>query len=947
MAKRPVDLAQKNQVVVAKEDGHDEERPDVALVVTGVNRRPSLLEKVRFVNEDGKAIQTPPVPNPFFVAWIIILLILVTFDVLRHATLVEYLGNRSYYLYCSILTGVTAVTILGRFKKFVEWAAISSVFLIVILSYFQLREDVLEVTIRPVPEDFSKESRITKESMENDIVGKINEIRGFAATDKTVSDQWTQTADEQGASVGAMVASHAVVGSGAGKRTKSVSKGQTYDPDSATPVRVVEQRDQNYDFVTTLNSEDTSKKAIDLQISNVGISLQTLLKSLKRQDWVRDIFGYKLTTATGDVVWSAEDKRWILVLRYSDMTDRSYPVQKIPWSDTATSTFGERIWEAFDPVTTLSYYNNLGRNADVDRLCDALIARSEYLDKAYHFKGEVAYRGQRYADALSYSERVMASVTDPEPINDLYLIAKARDLRALNRDDESMTVLDEVLGGEPNNARALYDKASLLLKMGLFQESLDTLSRLKAANKEARRANDFSYYGLMGYASYALGNADEALRAYDEVIRLNPKNDWPYHLKGFILERMTDKPDRRLEALRLYDTALSIDPKYLTYYEDKRRLLTSLGRMDEVETLLKKALDTYADTSDAYSQLQRGRIYGIFGKTDLAIAAYEESVRLSPKYAAPMYYEGLLRKEDLNQPEKSKPLFEKAIAGEPDNLSYRMQLGYALNLMKRYDDAMRVFDDILSRDPLYAEAYHGKANALSGKNDDEGALAAREEALSISKGDAFYHYWQGDLLEKMEDDERAFEEYEKAGELGRWNKSGPYYNFYAASFGEDMGQCFCSDKKDRVMSYCEQALDSYERAIELDPKYSSALARKASLLNDLGRDNDKALLYAQRAIDASPEYAFAYAAKGYALFDLEDRKPEALEAFRDSIRLDSKQFSPYYWIARIKALQGDAEGSVALLRKSFALNSDTKELARDESDFDSIREDPAFIRFVR
>jgi tetratricopeptide (TPR) repeat protein len=82
----------------------------------------------------------------------------------------------------------------------------------------------------------------------------------------------------------------------------------------------------------------------------------------------------------------------------------------------------------------------------------------------------------------------------------------------------------------------------------------------------------------------------------------------------------------------------------------------------------------------------------------------------------------------------------------------------------------------------------------------------------------------------------------------------------------------------------DEALDCYEKAIDLDPNFVYAWSGKGWALSNLGR-NDEALDCYEKAIDLDPNFMYAWSGKGWALSNL-DRNDEALDCYEKAIDLD-------------------------------------------------------------
>jgi predicted Zn-dependent protease len=72
------------------------------------------------------------------------------------------------------------------------------------------------------------------------------------------------------------------------------------------------------------------------------------------------------------------------------------------------------------------------------------------------------------------------------------------------------------------------------------------------------------------------------------------------------------------------------------------------------------------------------------------------------------------------------------------------------------------------------------------------------------------------------------------------------------------------------------------------------------------------------------------------------RTAEAISSLRSVVQEDSKNDHAEYVLAVGYATLGDSSSAISHLARAIALNPENRSLARSESDFDSLRHDPAF-----
>ncbi len=113
----------------------------------------------------------------------------------------------------------------------------------------------------------------------------------------------------------------------------------------------------------------------------------------------------------------------------------------------------------------------------------------------------------------------------------------------------------------------------------------------KEIRDSAKRAKDLlqerenSAWNNKGFDLYKLGKYDEAIKAFDEIIRLKPNFSLAWLYKGNALCKVGNYK----EALNAYNRAISINPRLVKAWSNKGLALKSLGQTEDAEAALAKA----------------------------------------------------------------------------------------------------------------------------------------------------------------------------------------------------------------------------------------------------------------------------------------------------------------------------------------------------------------------
>jgi tetratricopeptide (TPR) repeat protein len=118
----------------------------------------------------------------------------------------------------------------------------------------------------------------------------------------------------------------------------------------------------------------------------------------------------------------------------------------------------------------------------------------------------------------------------------------------------------------------------------------------------------------------------------------------------------------------------------------------------------------------------------------------------------------------------------------------------------------------------------------------------------------------------------------------------------------------------------DEAIASYDKAIEADPKYADAYFNKGLILDNQEKYHEAISLY-NNAIEADPKYARAYFSKGLILDD-QEKYDEAIASYDKAIEADPNNPAYYNGKAWSLANLGRNEEALSLIKQSLSLNKE-------------------------
>ena len=167
------------------------------------------------------------------------------------------------------------------------------------------------------------------------------------------------------------------------------------------------------------------------------------------------------------------------------------------------------------------------------------------------------------------------------------------------------------------------------------------------------------------------------------------------------------------EAIRAYEECLRLDPLHLEVYERIHLIHLAKGNHEQ-------SLATFNRTAQAFPECarlhtHRAEALGWLERYQEALEACQRAIQLDGTYAT-AYAEAL-------------EAIEQAIALNPDSDDFYRQRAKILASLRRDDEALAAYDQAIHLDPDYFSSYRGKAEFLARLHRDEDALATYDRFI--------------------------------------------------------------------------------------------------------------------------------------------------------------------------------------------------------------------------
>jgi tetratricopeptide (TPR) repeat protein len=252
--------------------------------------------------------------------------------------------------------------------------------------------------------------------------------------------------------------------------------------------------------------------------------------------------------------------------------------------------------------------------------------------------------------------------------------------------------LERALAGRLVWRRAARWGWSLLLGFSVASSLLASLMRCAEAHNN------------LGIVWVQAGQVQEAVRQYEQTLRIRPDYPEAHYDLGVALEKM----GRTQEAIQQYGYALQIKPDYAEAHYNLAVALNRAGRMQEAIGHYEQAVRIKSDFVEAHNNL--GLALMEQGRLPEAIGHYEQALRIDPQNASAEYNLGNALFELGKLPEAIEH-WRQALRLNPDHAKAHYNLGGALEKLGRTQEAIQHYEQALRIKPDLAQAQNALARA--------------------------------------------------------------------------------------------------------------------------------------------------------------------------------------------------------------------------------------------
>lgn len=449
---------------------------------------------------------------------------------------------------------------------------------------------------------------------------------------------------------------------------------------------------------------------------------------------------------------------------------------------------------------------------------------------------------------------------------------------------------------------------------------------------------------------YNENNPEVAIPFLDKAIELRD-GDAEYRFQRAYIEGMAatrlllnlDRPFLKSELDRVHRAYAEarflqeLKPDRPEPYILQAQVLAALKEPERAESNLAHALQL--DPASDFVHLRMAMLQLDRKDTDGAEKSLDRAIELNAKSKWAWLWKGILANDFRKDKAAARDCYEKALALDPrfDMALYNLGATWGYGKEKDYAKAREYMLKALKINPDYKEACYQIGMFYGYEDNYPVAKVWMDKAISIDGNFLTAYKWRGIINGEMKLYEDAVRDFNVAIQLDPMNA-----DLYVrrARANEQLDRIddalrdlrFAYDLKPdavRTLLYLgdvyakvgktSQAVDYYDRALEIQPKYDDAYAHKADVLSNLNQE-EESLAAIGKAIEVTTYKPERFWLKKGVLLEKFNRQAEARTAYMKARTLNPKLLAAWRREAELAKLAGDSSAAETAQAKCMELD---------------------------
>lgn len=396
------------------------------------------------------------------------------------------------------------------------------------------------------------------------------------------------------------------------------------------------------------------------------------------------------------------------------------------------------------------------------------------------------------------------------------------------------------------------------------------------------------------YRAYTSSNYSQAIRYYQELLKLRPTDAEIYYNLGVVYQYNKEPA----QAIAAYQQAIALNPEYLDAYNNLGVAYVDTKSWDRAIEIYRYLLRFRSEDPDVWYNL--GVCYSQSNMPHKAQEAWQKALNLQPTHSsarAMLEHLEKTRPSSSATPQTSPP-------GRPQEAIRQYEHGNRLKSQKRWKEAIQAYKNAISLDPRFSEAHYQLGWIYNQTGSHHAALAALVQAIALVPTHVSAHHQMALSYEHLGQTGKALEVLNNLLMIRA--------DYLPALY--DLGRLYEENRNP------EQAIRIFEQLSKQDKNYSDTLYRLGKL--HLQQNNpDLAEAYFHESTRLKPGFIPAWIQLGKMAWQ-SGQTEKAQTYFNQALSLAPQNAELHYTLANLYFQQGDASAlgrSQAYLNQALAL----------------------------
>lgn len=309
------------------------------------------------------------------------------------------------------------------------------------------------------------------------------------------------------------------------------------------------------------------------------------------------------------------------------------------------------------------------------------------------------------------------------------------ELKNQKKSSEAAEKFKQAIKLKPGYTEALYELGWCKNDLKDYKGAIDALRQVAPV-----WTNIPKVFFELGYAFDKSGSKDSAVYYYNKCLSLKPDYSLAHKQLGYIQYQDEDYI-LALEHFSAYESASKSPVTDYLYWYRKGFMNNALKKYSDAKVALQKSLEFKQDYINTYLEL--GFACKNLKQDDDAINYYKKAVEVDPKSHIPYNGIGEVYRDNKKDMTQAMYWYQKSLDINISERKANFGMGYCLNSLSRYSEAIPHLKKAIEMEATYTAAYVelGYSYYMTGNNAD--AMTNLNKAISLNPKNENSRYYKG------------------------------------------------------------------------------------------------------------------------------------------------------------------------------------------------------------